>query len=374
MERDFTRGDLDKDWSRLARGVYPRDAERDADGYGACPIGGDLFECGKDQGGGMLTDLFQFAIALLGSVTFAWLAVAHVGGLSGLSKKLNQIYGAEEAARILSFAPPEGAEWAGWQVILIYLFVVWWAHGNADGGGYTAQRISAAASPEEARKGMVWFGAMNYIIRPWPWILIGLVGLVLFPKEMEAPAGSIAAQVIADREAAYPLLMAHLLPVGVLGLVLVGMLGAFMSTVDTHLNWGVSYLINDVYVRFIRPGADAKEAVRACRAGVLLMTIGSFAVAAQIESIEWAWKFNVSLGAGLGLPVILRWLWWRATAWTEVAGMLSAFAMAVVLNIGDKPPEFAVLLFWEVSVGAAAMLAATYLSLPVDRESLHRFF
>ncbi|MFP6871707.1 MAG: sodium:solute symporter family protein [Nitrospinota bacterium] len=324
--------------------------------------------------GVMLTDLFQFVIALSGSVIFAWLAVAHVGGLSGLSTKLSQIYGAGEAARILSFTPPEGAEWAGWQVILIYLFVVWWAQGNADGGGYTAQRMSAAASPADAQKGMLWFGFMNYVIRPWPWILIGLVGLVLFPKGMEAPAGTIAAQVIADREAAYPLLMGQLLPAGVLGIALVGMLGAFMSTVDTHLNWGVSYLINDVYARFIRPGADAKEAVRASRAGVLLMTLGSFAVAAQIESIEWAWKFNVSLGAGLGLPVILRWLWWRTTAWTEVAGMVSAFAAATVLNMGEKPPEFAVLLLWEVSVGGAAMLAATYMSRPVERETLRAFF
>ena len=324
--------------------------------------------------GVMLTDLFQFVIALTGSVVFAWYALGEVGGLSGLTAKLGEVYGASGAAEILSFTPPEGAEWAGWQVILIYLFVVWWAQGNADGGGYTAQRLSAAASPRDARRGMLWFGAMNYIVRPWPWILIGLVGLALFPRGMEAPAGSVAAQIVADRESAYPLMMAQLLPAGILGMALVGMLGAFMSTVDTHLNWGTSYLINDIYARFFRPEAGAREAVRASRAGVILMTLGSFAVASQITSIEWAWKFNVSLGAGLGLPVILRWLWWRTTAWTEMAGMVSAFAVAVVLNMGEKPPEFAVLLLWEVLAGGAAMLIATFLSKPVDRETLRVFF
>ncbi len=324
--------------------------------------------------GVMLTDLFQFVIALAGAVMFAWVAVAHVGGLSGLTGKLTEIYGAAGAADILSFTPPEGAEWAGWQVILIYLFVVWWAQGNADGGGYMAQRTSAAATPGDAQKSVLWFAVVNYVVRPWPWILIGLVGLVLFPKGMEAPAGTLAARVLADREAVYPLLMGHLLPAGLLGLSLVGLLGAFMSTVDTHLNWGTSYLINDIYARFLRPEASAREAVRASRAVVLLMSLGSFAVASQITSIEWAWKFNVSLGAGLGLPVILRWLWWRTTAWTEVAGMVTAFATAMVLNMGDRPPEFAVLLLWEVVAGGAAMLAATLISRPVERDTLRAFY
>ena len=207
------------------------------------------------------------------------------------------------------------------------------------------------------------------------WVgLIGLVGLALFPRGMEAPAGSVAAQIVANRELAYPLMMSQLLPAGILGLALVGMLGAFMSTVDTHLNWGTSYLINDIYARFFRRDAETKEIVRASRAGVILMTLGSFAVASQISSIEWAWKFNVSLGAGLGLPVILRWLWWRTTAWTEMAGMVSAFAVAVALNMGDRPPEFAVLLLWEVVAGGAAMIIATFLSKPVDRETLRAFF
>ncbi len=324
--------------------------------------------------GVILTDLFQFAIALFGSFVFAWIAVREVGGLSGLISKLGSTYGEEGAAEILSFIPPQGAEWAGAQMILIYLFVVWWAQHHADGGGYIAQRLCTAATPRDARAGALWFAIAHYVIRPWPWILIGLVGLVMFPRGMEAPVGSLAARVLADREAAYPILMGQLLPAGLLGLVLVGMLGAFMSTVDTHLNWGASYLINDLYVRLFRTRAGRREVIAASRIGVLVMTAGSLAVAAQIDSIERAWKFNIALGAGLGLPVLLRWLWWRANAWTEMAGMSAAGATAVVLHLKGDPPSFPMLLVLEVSIGAAAMLIATYATRPVAKEVLRRFY
>ena len=324
--------------------------------------------------GVMLTDLFQFVLALAGSCLFAWYAVDAVGGLSGVGARLREIYGAEGAADILSFLPPEGAEWAGAQVVLVYLFVVWWAHNNADGGGYVAQRLCAARAPRDAQAGALLFTVGNYVLRPWPWILVGLVSLILVPRGMDAPPGTMEAAILADREAAYPLLMGRLLPAGVLGLALAGLLGAFMSTVDTHLNWGTSYLASDVYARFLRPGAGEREIVAVGRAGVLLMSVGAFAVAARIGSLEWAWKFNVSLGAGLGLPVILRWLWWRTNAWTEIAGMLAAGATAVFLHAGEAPPSFPALLTAEVGVGFAAMLAATFLTKPARPEVLRHFW
>ncbi len=324
--------------------------------------------------GVMLTDLFQFVIAMAGSCLFAWYAVEAVGGLSGLSAKLGEIYGAEGAANIISFLPPEGAGWAGAQVILIYLFVVWWAHNNADGGGYIGQRLCSARSPRDAQAGAFLFTVGNYVLRPWPWILIGLVSLVLVPKGMDALPGTMEAKILADREAAYPLLMEKLLPAGVLGLVLVGLLGAFMSTVDTHLNWGMSYLVNDVYARFIRKGAGAREVVFVSRLGVLIMAVGAFAVAGQIKSIEVAWKFHISLGAGLGLPVILRWLWWRANAWTEISGMLAAGATALYLHWEGKPPAFPVLLAAEVGVGFLVMLIVTFITRPARPEVLRNFW
>ncbi len=324
--------------------------------------------------GVMLTDLFQFVIALAGSCLFAWYAVDAVGGLSGIGARLQEIYGAKGAADILSFLPPEGVAWAGAQVILIYLFVVWWAHNNADGGGYIGQRLVSARTPRDAQAGAFWFTVGNYVLRPWPWILVGLVSLILVPRGMDALPGTMEARILADREAAYPLLMGHLLPAGVLGLAIAGLLGAFMSTVDTHLNWGASYLVNDVYARFVRRGAREREVIIASRIGVLVMSVGAFAVASRISSLEWAWKFNVSLGAGLGLPVILRWLWWRTNAWTEIAGMLAAGATAVVLHAGEEPPSFPVLLAAEAGVGFLAMLAATFLSRPVRADVLRNFW
>ena len=324
--------------------------------------------------GVILTDLFQFVIAMTGSCLFAWYAVEAVGGLSGMSAKLGEIYGAKGAADILSFLPPEGAGWAGAQVILIYLFVVWWAHNNADGGGYIGQRLCAARTPKDAQAGAFLFTIGNYVLRPWPWILIGLVSLILVPRGMDALPGTMEAKILADRETAYPLLMGRLLPAGVLGLVMMGLLGAFMSTVDTHLNWGMSYLVNDVYARFIRKKAGAREVVLVGRLGVMAMSLCAFAVAAQMSSIEWAWKFNISLGAGLGLPVLLRWLWWRTNAWTEISGMLAAGATAAYLHLGDKPPSFPVLLAAEVGVGFVVMLIATFITRPVQAEVLKNFW
>ena len=324
--------------------------------------------------GVILTDLFQFVIAMTGSCLFAWYAVEAVGGLSGMSAKLGEIYGAKGAADILSFLPPEGAGWAGAQVILIYLFVVWWAHNNADGGGYIGQRLCSARTPKDAQAGAFLFTVGNYVLRPWPWILIGLVSLILVPRGMDALPGTMEAKILADRETAYPLLMGRLLPAGVLGLVMMGLLGAFMSTVDTHLNWGMSYLVNDVYARFIRKKAGAREVVLVGRLGVLAMSLCAFAVAAQMSSIEWAWKFNISLGAGLGLPVLLRWLWWRTNAWTEISGMLAAGATAAYLHLGDKPPSFPVLLAAEVGVGFVVMLIATFITRPVQAEVLKNFW
>ena len=324
--------------------------------------------------GVILTDLFQFVIAMTGSCLFAWYAVEAVGGLSGMSAKLGEIYGAKGAADILSFLPPEGAGWAGAQVILIYLFVVWWAHNNADGGGYIGQRLCAARTPKDAQAGAFLFTVGNYVLRPWPWILIGLVSLILVPRGMDALPGTMEAKILADRETAYPLLMGRLLPAGVLGLVMMGLLGAFMSTVDTHLNWGMSYLVNDVYARFIRKKAGAREVIVVSRLGVLAMSLCAFAVAAQMSSIEWAWKFNISLGAGLGLPVLLRWLWWRTNAWTEISGMLAAGATAAYLHLGDKPPSFPVLLAAEVGVGFVVMLIATFITRPVQAEVLKNFW
>jgi len=204
-------------------------------------------------------------------------------------------------------------------------------------------------------------------------VLIGLVALVVFPLG-GIPEGEGAAVVAAGREMAYPVLMARLLPAGLLGLLFASLLAAFMSTVDTHINWGSSYLVNDVYRRFLRPQAGQRELVVASRLTVVGLSLLAVGIASQITSIEKAWRFFIALGAGLGLPAILRWLWWRVNAWTEIAGMTVAVIAAVVLYALYPDARDEYLLVVIVALATTASLVATFVTPPVPRDHLQRFF
>lgn len=319
--------------------------------------------------GVILTDLFQFALAIFASVMFAWLAVVHVGGLDGLMTGLARHYDAEQ---VLAFVPSAQAAWLPLQVFLIYIAVQWWAQYFSDGSGYLAQRLFTARDDAHAEGGALWFAVANYSLRTWPWVLIALVALVVYPLGTEG--GGAAGQMVAtDREMAYPVLMSELLPTGLLGLMFASLLAAFMSTVDTHINWGSSYLVNDLYRRFLRPDASERELVAAGRLSVFLLAFLAVLVAARISSIEGAWRFFIALGAGLGLPSMLRWLWWRVNAWTEIVGMSVATAAALILYplFPDVRDEYLLLMIIAVSMSAA--FAATVLTPPVPHHQLARF-
>lgn len=319
--------------------------------------------------GVILTDLLQFVVAVVGAVIFSWIAVDSVGGLAGLRTALFDTY--PDAADLLAFVPSRGSAWLPVQVFAIYIAVQWWAQYFADGSGYLAQRLGTARSDTHAEAGSLWFCIANYGIRTWPWILVALVGLVLYPAA--GATGMGADLVAADPEMAYPVLMARLLPAGLLGLLFASLLAAFMSTVDTHINWGASYLVNDLYRRRFRPDASERELVRASRGAVVLMSVMAILIAAQISSVERAWRFFVALGAGLGLPSLLRWLWWRANAWTEIAGMTTAALAAVVLYplFPDARDEY--LLVVIVTLSTVASLSATFLTPPEPIETLRAF-
>jgi solute:Na+ symporter, SSS family len=319
--------------------------------------------------GVILTDLLQFVLAIVASTAFAFLAVSHVGGIDGLRASLDTHY---DAAALLAFVPRADAAWLPFHVFVIYVAVQWWAQYFSDGSGYLAQRLFTARSDLHARAGGLWFVIANYGLRTWPWIMIGLVALVVFP--LDGPTiDAAAATVAADREMAYPVLMEQLLPAGLLGLLFASLLAAFMSTVDTHINWGSSYLVNDVYRRFVRPGATQRELVAVSRLAVVFVSLLAVLVAAQITSIERAWRLFVALGAGLGLPAMLRWVWWRVNAWTEIAGMVVASTAALVLYplFPDTRDEY--LLVAIVALSTTAALAATFLTAPVPREHLAAF-
>jgi len=322
--------------------------------------------------GVILTDLFQFALAMICAVLFACFAVSHVGGLEELILSLHKLY-PEKADKLLQFWPSGSDPLLPLNIFLVYIGLLWWAQYFSDGSGYLAQRINTARSPADAEKGCLWFTFACIVMRSWPWIIVALAALVVFPLDDPMRFSTLGAGVAGDREMGYPLMMKLVLPSGMLGLTFVSLLAAFMSTVDTHLNWSTSYLINDVYKRFIKPNASQRHLVRASRICVILIAAFSVLIAGQITSIEKAWKFFVAIGAGVGLPQMLRWLWWRTNAWTEITGMASAFIMSVGLYLLKPEMRSEYVLAVVVIVSTAISLGATLLTRPVDRTTLEQF-
>lgn len=273
--------------------------------------------------GVILTDLFQFVIAIVISITFAYYAVNAIGGLESMQVQLVEIYGAEKAGFLTEFVPSLNNPLIPFQVFLIYVIVQWWVRYDSDGSGYIAQRINTAKSPKDAQKGSMLFAIAFIALRTWPWVLVALVSLVMFPM----------GQFPDDREAYYPIIMTKVLPVGLLGLAFTSLMAAFMSTVDTHLNWGASYLTNDIFRRFIKPDAEEKELISFSRVMIVIITILAVLVSSQMDTIEGAWKFFINAAAGLGIAQLIRWFWWRANAWTEISSMISAVIATILYPI-----------------------------------------
>lgn len=322
--------------------------------------------------GVILTDLVQFALGMGGAILFAVYAVSSQGGISGLLMGMKEIY-PDKHESILSFWPDFQGASLPFNVFLIFISVQWWAQYYSDGSGYLAQRIHTAKSPEEAEKGSLWFNVANFIVRTWPWILTALVTLVVFPLHDPTRYFSEGQIVGGDREMGYPILMKLILPSGVLGIVFASLMAAFMSTADTHINWGASYLVNDFYLRFLHPGADDKTLVRVSRIAVVLMAIVAVLVATQIQSIASAWKFLLAFASGMGLPQILRWIWWRTNAWTELSGMITALTLSMILYPFFPEVRSEYLLFW-VAIGSVVVsILVTLTTPPVPKDTLDAF-
>jgi Na+/proline symporter len=263
--------------------------------------------------GVVLTDFVQFALAMTGAI---WLAVAALGAI-GSGAILVQRLSEHGHAKLLSFVPsPTDSEL--WFAFLTYVLVQWWAVGRPDGEGYIAQRILATKDERNAVLSFLWFAFAHYVLRPWWWIVVALVSVLLMPK-MQKPLGD---------EGAYPAMMVQLLPPGALGIMVAAMLAAFMSTMDTHMNWAASYLVNDFYRPFIKPIADERHYVLVGRIATAVILALGVATALVTERVEAAWKLLAGLNAGIGLVSILRWLWWRVNAWSEI----SAMATALIVN------------------------------------------
>ncbi len=310
--------------------------------------------------GVVVTDLVQYIVALGGSVAVAVYSVARVGGVEAMLRTISERFGSADA--VTAFTPTLGGEgsWMPRSVFLAYLMVQWWAHKYADGGGKTIQRMSAARDEREAVLATLWFALANYAIQVWPWILTSLASLALMGR-------------LPDPETAYPRMMMTVLPHGLLGLAVVALIGAFMSTIDTHLNLGAAYMVNDIYRRFLVKEATENHYVLASRVSMLVNIGVAALVGWQIESVGDAWKFVLAFSSGAGLTYIVRWFWWRANAWTELSGMLASAAAAGVLQVGWPEMIYSWRLLIIVGFSTAVWLVVTYSTAPVEEARLAEF-
>ena len=324
------------------------------------------------------TDFFQFGLAMVGSI---WAAIVivnlpEVGGLSNLmahenvSDKLNLIPDFADKKNFIS-------------LLIIPLAVQWWASyypgAEPGGGGYIAQRMLAAKDEKNSMGATLLFNIAHYALRPWPWILIGLASLVVFP-DLDALAKAfpdVEASVIND-DLAYPAMLSFL-PKGLLGLVIASLIAALMSTLSTHLNWGSSYVVNDIYKRFINPEALEKSLVNIGKICTVILMICAAILALFLKSALVAFDYIILMGAGTGLIFILRWFWWRINAISEIAAMIISLAVALYFIIGHEalgfsPLEGHVQLVWSVAITTIGWIAVTLLTRPTDQNVLYKFY
>jgi len=325
--------------------------------------------------GVLVTDLFQFVIKMGMVIVLAVFAVRAVGGIEAMRVKLaaiDQLRGATSGGRgsVLSFVPDVGSAWMPMITFFVYIAVNWWATwypgAEPGGGGYVAQRMLSAKDEKHSLLATLWFNIAHYAVRPWPWILVALASLILFPN-------------LQDPETGYIRVMIDYLPSSLRGLMVAAFAAAFMSTIATQLNWGASYLVNDFYRRFMRRQESEAHYVLASRVATGVLTVLSAAVAFRIESISGAWKLLIITGAGTGAVLLLRWYWWRINAWSEVSAMIAAFVMSVLLQKvwgldSDRPVDFAKIVLVTVGVTTAVWLAVTYLTRPESESTLTAFY
>jgi SSS family solute:Na+ symporter len=303
--------------------------------------------------GVVFTDFLQFGLALFGSIALAVFAVGDLGGLASLVDRLGDDH------RVLTLVPSLADGEAFWAFIA-YVGVKSWSSGNTEGNGYIAQRVLATRSERDARLASLWYAIAHFALRPWPWIIVGLVALVRFPG-------------LEDPEAGYVMVMLEVLPNGVRGLLLAAMFAAFMSTIDTQLNWGASYLTHDVYSRFIDSEASERRLIWVARGSVVLLAAIGAAATMGMDSIAGAWKLLATIGAGTGLIGLLRWLWWRINAWSEIAVMTASLVGANVVGIFTNI-AFPFSLLIVVAFSLPVAFAVTFMTAPEDPAVLRGFY
>jgi solute:Na+ symporter, SSS family len=319
--------------------------------------------------GVVVTDTFQFVVKMGGVIVLAYYAVVSIGGLDVMVEKSSAHFGSYEAA--FGVIPPAGQAWLPVSTLIVFLAVQWWATwypgAEPGGGGYVAQRILAAKDERHGLLATLWFQIAHYALRPWPWILVGFVALIRYPN-------------LANPEEGYVRVMVDVLPSPLKGLLVATFAAAYMSTIGTHLNWGASYLVNDVYLRFISPNASRRAQVLASRFATVTLMLLSLVVMAYLQSVEQGWKILIGIGAGTGAVFILRWYWWRINAWSEISAMLASFVVAAIMHAlgvdasDTSSGDYALAMVVTVGISTLVWISVTFLTPPESDQVLDAFY
>ncbi len=328
--------------------------------------------------GVLITDFFQFFIAMVGAVGAAIVAVnlPEVGGLGALLTN-------ESVLPKLNLLPDFSDTEAVISLLILPLAVQWWSvwypGAEPGGGGYIAQRMLSAKTEKHAIGATLLFNAAHYALRPWPWIIVALCSIVVFPDlaSLQAAFPDVDASVI-GHDLAYPAMLTYL-PTGLLGLVVASLIAAFMSTISTHLNWGSSYVVNDFYKRFVNPEASDRAQVRVGRLSTVGLMVLAAILALALSNALQAFNILLQIGAGTGLLFILRWFWWRINPWSEITAMVVSFLVAVYFQfvhtaVGLAEVSAHLQLLTGVAITTVAWVGVTLLTKPSDDEKLYSFY
>ncbi|NOY59598.1 MAG: Na+:solute symporter [Calditrichaeota bacterium] len=326
----------------------------------------------------LFTDFFLFGMAMFGAITAAVVVcrLPEVHGLTGLFTHPNVVGS-------LNLLPDFSDSKTLIPLLIIPLAVQWWSvwypGAEPGGGGYMVQRMLSAKNEKNAMGATLFFNFAHYALRPWPWIIVALASLIIFPdlNSLQHAFPNVDPNIMRN-DLAYPAMLTFL-PHGLLGIVVASLFAAYMSTMASHLNWGSSYIVNDFYKRFMKPDAPEKELVLVGRISTVVLITLAGAIALLLSNALQAFHILLQIGAGTGLIFILRWFWWRINAFTELAGMIVSFIIAFYLEIIHTKLGFAPVPAYEslligVVITTVAWLAVTFLTKPTDDETLRKFY
>jgi Na+/proline symporter len=334
--------------------------------------------------GVLVIDMIQFFIKMTAVIAAAYFALDHpaVGGLSGLMERLSTMKG-PDGINYLDVLPDFTNHWdIALAVFIIPITVQWWAvwypGAEPGGGSYIAQRMLASKSEKDSLGAVLFFNIAHYVLRPWPWILVGLCSLIVYPQLSDIQrAFPDLNPALLGHDIAYPAML-KFLPAGFVGLMVGGLVAANSSTILTHLNWGASYLVHDFYRRFIKADAGEKHYVLMGRVATVALFFFSSAMVFVLDTAKDAFDIILQVGAGTGLLYLLRWFWWRLNAWCEVVAMISSFLVSVGFVVLEKQNIVAVAsaprLILTVVITTFCWLLAAYLAPPTDRQTLIEFY